>query len=113
MSRTPLGAGDAVYCSSRDKGDGAAVGGAAPLMVRAACGENLSMVQLAPVGAAAGAANATAEARGFWRRLQPMVRPTICHTAMLSRMQQELDFHGFVWKNDAPVVCAIKDTGIQ
>jgi hypothetical protein len=58
MSRTPLGAGGAIYCSSRDKGGGAAVGGAAPLMVRAACGENPSMVQLAPVRAAAGGANA-------------------------------------------------------
>ena len=57
MSRTPLGAGGAIYCSSRDKGGGAAVGGAAPLMVRAACGENPSMVQLAPVRAAAGGAN--------------------------------------------------------
>ena len=28
MSRTPLGAGDAIHCSSRDKGGGAAVGGA-------------------------------------------------------------------------------------
>jgi hypothetical protein len=36
---------------------GATVGGAAPLVVRAACGENPSMVQLAPVRAAAGGAN--------------------------------------------------------
>jgi hypothetical protein len=28
MSRTPLGAGDAIHCSSRDKGGGAAAGGA-------------------------------------------------------------------------------------
>jgi len=64
MSRTPLGAGDAINCSSRDKGGGAAVGGAAPLMVRAACGENPSMVQLAPVRAATGGANASLEGRG-------------------------------------------------
>ena len=32
-------------------------------MVRAACGENLSMVQLAPVRAAAGGANAQLEGR--------------------------------------------------
>jgi hypothetical protein len=38
-------------------GGGAAVGGAAQLMVRAACGENPSMVHLAPVRAAAGGAN--------------------------------------------------------
>ena len=57
MSRPPLGAGDAIYCSSRDKGGGATVGGAAPLMVRAAWGENQSMVQLAPIRAAAGGAN--------------------------------------------------------
>jgi hypothetical protein len=60
MSRPSLGAGDAIHCSSRDKGGGAAVGGAAPLMVRAACGENQSMVQLAPVRAAAGGANVAA-----------------------------------------------------
>jgi len=50
---------------------------------------------------------------GKQKRVIEQVRPTICHTAILSRMQQELDFHGFVWKNDAPVVCAIKDSGIQ
>jgi len=61
MSRTPLGAGDAIHCSSRDKGGGAAIGGAAPLMVRAACGENQSMVHLAPVRAAAGGANVANE----------------------------------------------------
>ncbi len=57
MSLTPLGAGDAIHCSFRDKGGGAAVGGAAPLIVRATCGENQLMVQLAPVRAAAGGAN--------------------------------------------------------
>jgi hypothetical protein len=43
MSRTPLGAGDAIYCSSRDNGGGAAEGGAVLLIVRAACGVNQSM----------------------------------------------------------------------
>jgi len=57
MSRTPLGAGDAIHGSSCDKGGGAAEGGAAPLMVRDTCGENQSMVQLASVRAAAGGAN--------------------------------------------------------
>jgi len=36
MSRTPLGAGDAIYCGSRDNGGEAAEGGADRLMVRAA-----------------------------------------------------------------------------
>ncbi len=57
MSRTPLGAGGAIYCSSRDNGGEAAEGGAAPLMVRAARGENPSMGQFAPVRAAAGGMN--------------------------------------------------------
>jgi len=61
MSRTPyFGAVDANYCSSRDeKWSGAAVGGAAQLMVRAACSENQSMAQIAPVRVASGGANAT------------------------------------------------------
>ena len=44
MSRIPLGAGDAIYCSSRDNGGVAAVGGAVQLIVRAAYGENQSMI---------------------------------------------------------------------
>jgi len=59
MSRTPLGVGNAIHCGSRDNGVMAAVGGAAPLMVRAACGENQSVVQLTPVRAVAGGSNAT------------------------------------------------------
>jgi hypothetical protein len=47
MSRTPLGAGDAIYCRSRDNGGEAAEGGAVLLMVRAACGET-SNAHLAP-----------------------------------------------------------------
>jgi len=58
MSRTPFVTGAAMNCISR------AQGGAAPLMVRAACGENTSMVQFAPVRAAAGGANAKAKGRG-------------------------------------------------
>jgi hypothetical protein len=27
-------------------------------------------------------------------------------------MQQELDFHGFVWKDDVPVVRAIKNSSV-
>ena len=61
MSRTPLGAGGAIYCRSRDNGGEAAAGGAVLLVVRAACGENQSMVHLAPVRAAAGGANVANE----------------------------------------------------
>jgi len=41
-----------------------------------------------------------------------MVQPA-WHAATLSRMQQELDFHRFERKNDAPVVGAIEDSSIE
>ncbi|MCF8128171.1 MAG: hypothetical protein K9N10_06630 [Deltaproteobacteria bacterium] len=34
------------------------------------------------------------------------------NVATLRRLQQEFNFHGFVWKNDAPFVVAIKDAGV-
>jgi hypothetical protein len=31
----------------------------------------------------------------------------------LCRLQQELDFHSFIWKNDAPIVRAIEDSSVK
>jgi hypothetical protein len=51
--------------------------------------------------------NAANQPCGFLRRLN-----LPGSAAMLCRMQQELDFHSFEWKNDAPVVGAIEDAGV-